>query len=111
LAGWFNSGEWFEGLPSANNHSIIPEVYSLEQNYPNPFNPVTTIRFDLPKVSRVNIQIYNTAGRAVAELVDGWRDAGHHELIFDGAGLASGMYVYHIEAGEFTATKKMILMK
>jgi hypothetical protein len=62
-------------------------------------------------VSHVNLGVYDISGRKVAELVDGWRDAGAHEVMFDGSGLASGMYLYRLKAGEFETTGKMVLMK
>jgi hypothetical protein len=78
---------------------------------PNPFNPTTTISFALPEAAKVNLSIYNVSGRLVTTLVDGWRDAGLHELAFDGTGLTSGVYIYRIETGDFTSVKKMILIK
>jgi len=90
---------------------VIPEVYSLGQNYPNPFNPLTTISFGLPEAAHVRIAVYDLLGRQVALLVNGYREAGMHEVSFDAADLSSGLYVYRIEAGDFTAVKKMILMK
>ncbi len=89
----------------------LPGEFALYGAYPNPFNPTSTIRFDLPEATRVNLMVYDVSGRLVAEVVDGWRDAGYHEVTFDGMGLASGMYFYRIEAGEFNAVRKMILIK
>ncbi|TKJ36569.1 hypothetical protein CEE37_14915 [candidate division LCP-89 bacterium B3_LCP] len=89
----------------------IPEEFSLGQNYPNPFNPATVLNYKLPVSSLVNLTVYDISGREVAKLVNGWRDAGVHETIFNASELASGIYLYHLEAGEFNATGKMVLMK
>lgn len=89
----------------------VPEVYNLSQNYPNPFNPSTTISFSLPKGSNVVLKIYDVLGREVATLLNGEKPAGNYEVNFDASKLSSGLYVYTINAGEFTSTKKMMLMK
>lgn len=88
-----------------------PEEFTLHSAHPNPFNPSTTISFSLPQASRVNLLVYDIFGRLVATLINGWRDAGIHEVTFDGSGLASGIYVYRLQAGQFTAGGKMVLMK
>ena len=90
---------------------LTPKNFSLSQNYPNPFNPSTTINFALPKSEKVSVKIFNQLGQQVAVLANGDFSAGNHQLNFDGAGLSSGIYYYRIEAGSFTQTKKMILMK
>jgi hypothetical protein len=72
---------------------------------------VTTIRFSLPEAARVSLSVYDVAGRQVAKLVDGWRQTGLHETTFNGADLASGIYIYSLEAGEFRAIGKMLLLK
>lgn len=92
----------------------IPERYVLTQNYPNPFNPATTIRYGLPKPSQVKIEVFNLLGERVAVLLDERKPAGYHVITFDAArqgAIASGMYFYRIQAGEFTDQKKMILIK
>ena len=76
----------------------IPEHYVLGQNYPNPFNPSTTIRYGLPRASRVSLILYNTIGQAVVRLVDADEDAGFHEIRLDAAGFASGVYFYRMLA-------------
>ncbi|MFH1736021.1 MAG: agmatine deiminase family protein [bacterium] len=78
---------------------------------PNPFNPTTTISYQLSAFSQVSLSVYNISGRKVAELVDGWRDAGSHEAIFDGSGLASGVYLIQLQTDKQVATSKMVLMK
>jgi N-acetylneuraminic acid mutarotase len=88
-----------------------PVTYSLSQNYPNPFNPTTTIKFTLPKSSRVELKVYDIAGKEVANLVNEQRVAGSYQVDFDASNLSSGVYFYRITAGEFTMTKKMLLIK
>lgn len=85
--------------------------YSLEQNYPNPFNPTTNIRFAIPQSSFVTLKVYNMLGKEVATLVNEQRESGVYEVTFDGKDLASGVYIYKIQAGNFTATRKFTLMK
>ncbi len=89
----------------------IIKDFALEQNYPNPFNPTTTIGYELPNESNVTIKVYDILGKEVATLVNGKEQAGVHEVNFNGSGLGSGMYIYRMNAGNYTVTKKMILMK
>lgn len=89
----------------------IPEEYSLEQNYPNPFNPVTNIRFDVAKSSNVILKIYDPAGNEIAVLVNESLNAGTYNYDFNAANYPSGVYFYVLTAGEFTSTKKMVLIK
>lgn len=91
--------------------SQLPSVYSLSQNYPNPFNPSTKISFALPQAGNVKIVVFDLLGREVEVLVNEFRTAGNHTVDFNAASLASGVYFYKIEAGDFTATKKMLLIK
>jgi len=79
--------------------------------YPNPFNLATMLKFDLPQASLVEMGIYDLGGRLVATLVNGWRDAGTHEVTFDGSGLPSGIYLYRLSASDFRTCGKMMLMK
>ncbi|MCX6170063.1 MAG: T9SS type A sorting domain-containing protein [Ignavibacteriales bacterium] len=89
----------------------IPTEFALMQNFPNPFNPTTNIKFALPKESNVTLKIYNILGEEVANLVNKVMPAGYHTVNFDATKLASGMYIYRIEAGSFVQVKKMLLMK
>jgi hypothetical protein len=101
-----------EGITGvAENQGFIPAEFMLCQNYPNPFNPETTIRYHLPTDGLVNLTVYDIAGKLVSEMVDGWRHAGVHEVTFDASDLASGIYFYRIEAGDFNAVRKMVLIK
>lgn len=85
--------------------------YELSQNYPNPFNPTTTIRFSLPVAGHVRLTVFNILGQEVQTLVNGYREAGKNTVIFDAKNLSSGIYIYKIESGSFTQTKKMTLLK
>jgi len=98
------------------SEALLPDVFALHQNYPNPFNPVTTIRFDVPEESRVRIDIYNVMGQKVAAVVDAHYQPGFHAVNWggmttSGSALSSGMYFYRIQADNFTAVKKLILVK
>lgn len=89
----------------------IPNYYSLSQNYPNPFNPVTTIKYGIPKSGNVTLKIYDLLGREVRTLVNEKKDPGVYSVEFDGTNLASGIYLYKIESGSFSAVKKLMLVK
>ncbi len=91
--------------------SSMPKKFVLGQNYPNPFNPSTTIRYELPKASHVTLKVYNVLGQEVAILVNEKREAGKHQVIFDGAKLSSGMYVYRLQAANFINSKKLLILK
>ena len=93
-----------------NPVNIEPRNYALEQNYPNPFNPSTTIRYQIPKDGLVTLKVYDVLGREVKTLVNSYQSAGEHFVKFDGRGLASGVYFYSLTAGDFSQTKKMILL-
>ncbi len=101
------------GLITSNDDegSSQPKTFSLEQNYPNPFNPTTSIKFGLPNAANVTLTIYNMIGQKVATIVNGNMQAGFHTVQFDARNLASGMYLYRIEAGTFNSVKKMMLIK
>jgi hypothetical protein len=93
------------------NQRGVPQQYLLSQNYPNPFNPSTTIMYELPKSSEVTLTVYDMLGREVSVLVNEKRDAGVHEVKFDGSNLASGVYFYRLKAGTYINTKKLVLLK
>ena len=90
---------------------FTPAKYSLEQNFPNPFNPVTRIKFSLPERSNVKLNIYNSLGEKVEELVNADFDAGYHKLEWNASTFASGIYIYELRTDKFVAVKKMILLK
>jgi hypothetical protein len=89
----------------------IPLEFRLEQNYPNPFNPTTVVSCQLPVASRVTLIVYDILGREVARLLDGQIEAGRHDVAFDGSGMASGVYMYRLSAGNYVESKKMVLLK
>ncbi len=89
----------------------IPKQYALKQNYPNPFNPITTITFDLPSKNYVSLIVYDILGKEVMKLADGEYDPGSYSLKADLSNLASGLYIYQINAGTFSDVKKMVLTK
>ncbi len=88
-----------------------PMAFALSQNYPNPFNPATKIAYSLPHQMKATLRVFNILGQEVATLVNEVQNAGQHTVSFDASHLASGVYLYRLQAGEFTSTYKMILMK
>ncbi|HMU43361.1 MAG TPA: T9SS type A sorting domain-containing protein, partial [Ignavibacteriaceae bacterium] len=88
-----------------------PTEFSLEQNYPNPFNPTTLITYGLQEKSIVNLKIFNLIGEEVVLLLNEEKAAGVHTLTFNAESLSSGVYFYTLQAGSFTQTKKMILLR
>ena len=102
----------FTNLPtSVNEIEEIPVSYSLYQNYPNPFNPTTNIKFSLPKSTNVRINIYDALGKLVTTLINGNQSAGTYEVEFNAGNLSTGIYFYQLSTPEFSATKKLLLMK
>jgi hypothetical protein len=85
--------------------------FKLDQNYPNPFNPSTMIAFEIPSASHVSIVVYDYLGRTVRTLIDENRASGHYSVQFDASTLASGMYLYRLSAGSYSAVKTMLLIK
>jgi hypothetical protein len=93
------------------NITALPTEYTLYQNYPNPFNPSTKISYQLPKSSFVTLKVYDIIGREISTLVNEQQNAGQYEVAFDGSKLASGEYLYRIQAGDFISIKKLVLLK
>jgi hypothetical protein len=89
----------------------VPTRSALAQNYPNPFNPSTTIRYQLAAASHVRLSVFDMLGREVVVVEEGRREAGVHTAVFDAAGLPSGMYLYRLTAGDFTATRRLVLVR
>jgi len=99
-----------------NRSETLPQGFALEQNFPNPFNPFTTLRYDLPEDSFVNITIYDMMGRQVKTLINGLQTPGYKTVQWDATNdknrpVSAGLYLYSIQAGEFKQTKKMVLLK
>ncbi len=91
--------------------SAMPTAFALEQNYPNPFNPATTISYSLPKSSEVELGVYDVSGKLAAILVRGTQTAGAHKIVWEAGGVASGMYFVKMRAGDFQATRKVLLIR
>ncbi|MCS6990157.1 MAG: T9SS type A sorting domain-containing protein [Chloroherpetonaceae bacterium] len=89
----------------------LPKTFALEQNYPNPFNPTTTIAYQLPTASDVSLKVYDMLGKEVTTLVNARQDAGAYSVNFNANNLASGLYFYRLQAGNFVQTRKMMLVK
>ncbi|MCY4674519.1 MAG: T9SS type A sorting domain-containing protein [Bacteroidetes bacterium] len=89
----------------------IPSQFVLEQNYPNPFNPSTTIRYAVEEATPVGLRVFDVTGREVAQLVNETKSPGVYEAKFEAGNLPSGIYLYRLEAGEFSETRSMILSK
>jgi hypothetical protein len=106
---WFQSFLVFVDIGSP--FSVLPAVFSLEQNAPNPFGPRTTIAFALPQPEHVTVRLYDVTGRLVRTLVDESVAAGYHHAVFDGRGLASGIYYFRMTAGDYDKTRSLVLMK
>jgi hypothetical protein len=96
-------------ITSVHSPNVLPAAFVLDQNYPNPFNPSTTIAFELPEATKVSLRIFTTMGQIVGTLVDGFKEPGHYQFQWN-ANVASGIYFYRLQAGEFVDTKKMILL-
>ncbi len=100
-----------------DHKTIRPNVFALDQNYPNPFNPITTIKYSIPKLSFVTLKIFDVLGNEVAVLFNEEKPVGNYEVGFDATNLSSGVYFYRLQvyapgrAGEFTDTKKMVLLR
>ena len=108
-----------ETTTNVENFKEIPAGFALEQNYPNPFNPSTTIKYNLPSswqgersgVRFVTLKVYNLLGKEVTTLVNEQQAPGNYEVKFNGSNLASGVYIYRLQAGDFVSTKKLMLLK
>jgi len=89
----------------------LPREVALSSNYPNPFNAKTVIEYQLPEASEVTLEVYNLLGEKVATLVDGEREAGYKSVIWDASAVSSGLYFYKLTAGDYTNTRRMMLVK
>ncbi len=103
-------------MPRVERLELAPRAFRLLQNVPNPFNPVTTIAFELPTETRVDLAVYNLVGQRVRTLVQEVRQAGRYQVVWDsrdgfGRSVSSGVYFYHLSAGEFGTTRRMLLLR
>lgn len=96
---------------SVDELTETPKQFALMQNYPNPFNPATTIRYQLPTRASVLLKVYDLLGREVATLIDGVEEAGYKSVQWDASNVASGVYLYTLQAGNFAQTKKLVLLR
>ena len=110
---WYPTRGFVTGV--SEDHGELPAAFLLEQNYPNPFNPATMINGQWPEASDVKLRVFDLLGRQVALLASGWYPAGRYSFRFDASGLASGLYMYRLDAtsasGGTADVKKMILVK
>ncbi len=97
---------------------VLPKLFAMGQNYPNPFNPSTTVAFDIPEGKEVNVRlnVYNMRGQLIRTLVNEVKSEGSYQIQWDGADnygrrVSSGVYFYRITTGEFSQTRKMVLLK
>lgn len=98
-------------VTSVENEEILPIEFRLYNNFPNPFNPSTTIKFDIAERGLVTLKVYDILGREISTLVNEEKDIGRYEVSFGLPYLASGIYIYRLEAGSFVNVKKMLLIK
>jgi photosystem II stability/assembly factor-like uncharacterized protein len=95
----------------SQNTGFTPDRFSISQNYPNPFNPVTNIKFDIPKSGFVNITVYDLLGREVTKLVNERMQPGSYNVDWDASNYPSGVYFYKLESGDFSESRRMVLLK
>ncbi|MBX3009027.1 MAG: T9SS type A sorting domain-containing protein [Melioribacteraceae bacterium] len=112
-AEWATINNWLNnGLVSVEEvPGVLPTEFDLKQNFPNPFNPMTNIEYSIPVTGNVSLKVFNTLGQEIATIVDGNQLAGTYVAKFDGSRLASGVYLYRLESGNISITKKFVLMK
>jgi len=108
---WIMGGAKEKATAVPDEVAALPSDFALDQNFPNPFNPATTIRFVVPFESAVRLSVIDPLGREVALLVNERKPAGRHEVHFDAAGLASGVYLYRLASASFTQTRKMVIAR
>ncbi|MBI1932092.1 MAG: T9SS type A sorting domain-containing protein [Ignavibacteriales bacterium] len=89
----------------------IPNYYALNQNFPNPFNPETKISYSIAENSNVTLKVYNILGSEIATLVNKKQNSGNYEVSFNAVNISSGIYFYTLQSGNYTQTKKMVLVK
>jgi hypothetical protein len=108
---WYVQGVSVSAPVSVDQVSDVPGNFALSQNYPNPFNPGTQMTFTLPQSGRTSMKVFNALGQEVATVFDEFRTAGTHTAQFNASNLPSGMYLYRLESGAYSASRTMILAK
>lgn len=108
--------DWVEATHAVETEAALPNEYALQQNYPNPFNPATVVKFDLPKAADVKLVVYTILGQEVTTLVNRTMNAGRHSVVWNGTDasgkpMGSGLYIYRLTAGDFTKSRKMLLLR
>lgn len=106
-----NESQAIKIIENSNDILDLPQQYTLSQNYPNPFNPSTQIKYALPEATQVTLEVFNSLGQKVIELVKGQKSAGYHTATFDASGFSSGVYLYKLTTPVFSQTNKMLLIK
>jgi hypothetical protein len=107
-----NDGQFkYSNAVETHGCASLPENYTLSQNYPNPFNPSTVINYQLPEAAHVSLRIYDMLGCEVASLVNEKKDAGAYSASFNAGSLPSGVYIYTLQAGRFSQSRKLMLLK
>jgi hypothetical protein len=107
-------GFWYSAKMYVNigqREDQLPQTFQLFQNYPNPFNPITKIKYAVPQSSHIRLVIYNVLGQRISTLVNEDKLPGYYTVKFNANSLASGFYIYHLEAKDFQETRKMVLMR
>jgi len=108
---WSETQSFTVGNATSTNQYDSPIVFELQQNYPNPFNPTTQIKYSIPEATHVSLDVYNTLGQLVANLVNEYQSTGLHEVSFDASNLSTGLYLYRIQTKSYSETRRMMLMK
>ena len=95
----------------ALNKTCLPKFFQLYQNFPNPYNPETRVQYSLSEAGQVKLEVFDITGRHVATLVDQKEEAGHHEVLFDGSNLTSGIYLYRLQVEDRIKVRRMMLLR
>ena len=108
---WSNENVFTTGVRTSIESNSLPINYYLFQNFPNPFNPSTEIQYALPEASFVTLEVFNSLGQKVTQLVNNYKSAGFYKETFDASSLSSGVYLYKLTTASYTKTNKMLLIK
>ena len=108
---WSNENVFTTGVRTSTESNSLPINYYLFQNFPNPFNPSTEIQYAFPEASFVTLEVFNSLGQKVTQLVNNYKSAGFYKETFDASSLSSGVYLYKLTTASYTKTNKMLLIK